>query len=82
MNSRARIRIDTYKEAVEFVSILNKDGTADKYVLENFTGSYIVNARSLLGVVYASGEFDGKIFLVNTTHDGVYPREIDKFRPL
>lgn len=74
-HSRTKIRIETSKEAMDFCAILNKDGTADKYTIENFDCSYVIDARSYLGVLYASAEM-GELYLVNCTHDGAIPSEI------
>lgn len=78
---RANLNLDTAMEIAEFVKILNSDGTTAKYSLENFDGSYSVNARSYLGVLYATAEF-GDLFLVNKNNDGIFPNGIDKFRKL
>lgn len=77
---RAQIRLDTSKEVLDFVSMINRDGTADRYVAEDFDGSYRMNARSMMQMLCAMAEFCGKIFLVNDTHDGVFPDEVDRFR--
>lgn len=78
-HTRTQILIETPKQAQAFVSMLNSDGTADKYVLENFDCSYVIDARSLLGVIYAYSEFEGPTYLVNATNDGVYPTDVYKF---
>ena len=80
--SRAQIQLDTTKAVTEFVTTLNSDGSIDKYVIEDFDGVHRVDARSFLGVLYASAEFGGNLFLVNKTNDGHYPWVINKFRPL
>ena len=49
---RAQLRIMNNQDAVQLVSILNSDGTADKYVIEDYEGNHRVSARSLLGVMY------------------------------
>lgn len=78
---RAHIRFNTTAEATKFVSELNSDGTTNKYVLENFNSSSRVNARSLLGVIYAMTEHQDDTFLVNETIDGFFPSTIvDKYR--
>lgn len=79
---RAHIYIDTAKNATEFVKILNSDGTADKFTIEDSTGHYRAEARSLLGVMYATCEFTDNMYLVNETNDGKFPAGIDKFRVL
>lgn len=76
---RANIELITATEMRDFISCVNSDGTADKYTLENFDDSFRADARSMLGVAYAAAEFDS-LFLVNRTHDGVFPKGIDKFR--
>lgn len=76
---RAHIRLMTNQDAVEFVSILNRDGTANKYSLESFDGSRRVEARSLLGVLYFTTEHNEDTYLVNETNDEI-PTGIDKFR--
>lgn len=78
---RARIRIMGNEEAVHFVSILNMDGTADKYVLEDYSGQHRVSARSLLGVMYMGMEHGDEMYLVNLTENGKFPSGIDQFRP-
>ncbi len=76
---RANIELITATEMRDFISCVNSDGTADKYTLENLDDSFRADARSMLGVAYAAAEFDS-LFLVNRTHDGVFPKGIDKFR--
>lgn len=71
----------TNQEAVEFVSLLNSDGTAEKYMLESADGRYRVDARSLLGVLYFTTEHNDDTYLVNETNPNfVFPTSIDKFR--
>lgn len=79
-HSRAHIRVITTAEAAQFVADINSDGTANKYIIENFDGSNRVNARSLLGVIYAMTEHQDEMFLVNLTEDGKYPFSVDKYR--
>jgi hypothetical protein len=79
-HSRAHIRVITTAEAAQFVADLNSDGTANKYVIENFDCSNRVNARSLLGVIYAMTEHQDEMFLVNVTEDGEYPFSVNKYR--
>lgn len=79
-HTRAHIRLMTTAEASAFVASLNTDGAANKYVVENFDGTHRVNARSLLGVVYALSDYNDNMFLVNETEDGVFPHFIDAYR--
>ena len=77
---RAHIRINTTQEAAEFVKHINADGTVNKYVIIDNTGSYRANARSLVGVIYAMTDFSEHMYLVNETEDGVFPGAIDQYR--
>lgn len=80
--TRTRIRLETNSEVTAFVSKLNADGSIDKYVVEDAEGHHRVNARSYLGMLYASAEFAGNMFLVNETEDGKFPSFIYEFMPL
>ena len=77
---RAHIFINTTEEASRVVSELNSDGSVNSYFIENFNGTSRVNARSLLGVIYAMTEHQDNMFLVNETEDGVFPSCINKYR--
>ena len=77
---RAHIRLNTTMEANDFVAALNSDGSTDNYSVENFSGAHRVNARSLLGVIYATVEFNDNMYLVNETTNGKFPSSIDKYR--
>ena len=79
-HSRAHIHFETNEEATKFVMELNSDGTVNKYVLEDFDATSRVNARSLIGVLYAMAEHGNDIYLVNTTTDGYFPSFVDKYR--
>lgn len=79
---RARIRLDTNKDVTAFVSAMNSDGSLIRYSIENEDGSCRVNARSYLGVLYASAEFGEVMYLVNDTNNNPLPAWIDKYRPL
>lgn len=79
-HTRAHIRLTTMKDIDTFVSALNGDGTSDRFTVENFNGSLRINARSMNGVIYAAMDFNDELFLVNETHDGVYPNAVNDFR--
>lgn len=79
---RTKIRLETNKDVANFVSKLNTDGSIDKYVVEDAEGHHRVNARSYLGMLYASAEFAENMFLVNETEDGKFPFFIYEFMPL
>ena len=78
--SRARIRLNGTKDANEFVKTLNSDGTTDKYTIEDFEGKQRVNARSIIGVIYALTEFNDEMYLLNESSDKELPYFIDKYR--
>jgi hypothetical protein len=78
--SRTHIRLNTTAEANDFVSKMNADGTTDKYVIEDVTGTQRANARSILGVIYALSDFNDEMYLVNTSRDGIYPSFVDNYR--
>ncbi|MBO7401509.1 MAG: hypothetical protein J6U10_00805 [Lachnospiraceae bacterium] len=78
-HTRTKVRLDRPEDAEKFVKLLNSDGSTDKFILENFDGSFKVDARSVLGVIYASVEWAGETYLVNTSRDGVYPSGIREF---
>ena len=79
-HSRAHIRLMTMNDIKNFVSVLNSDGTTDRYTIENASGSLRINARSIEGVIYAAVDYNDETYLVNETNDGVYPHGIDEYR--
>lgn len=79
-HARTHIRLMTMKDIKNFVELLNTDGTADRYTIENTSGSLRINARSLEGVIYAAIDYNDETYLVNETNNGVYPSGIDGYR--
>ena len=79
-HTRAHIRITGPRQVAEFVGKINSDGTTTKYMIENADGSIRVSARSLLGVIYASEDFEDTMFFVNDTTEGELPSIIDPYR--
>lgn len=77
---RARIFIDKPGDAARFVSLLNSDGTTDKYTIYDESCHYCFDARSLLSVIAAASDYSKGMFLVNETNDGHFPRGIDAYR--
>lgn len=77
---RAHIRINSMNEAMDFVSKINTDGTADKLMIEDFEGRQRVNARSIIGVMYAVTDFNDNMFFVNDTNNGNFPSVVDIYR--
>ena len=76
---RAHVRLNTQNDVMDFIRALC-DGTSNFYDVENYDGSKCVNARSLLGMLYATAEFPNSLYLVNTTVDGEFRSAIDQFR--
>ena len=80
--TRTKIRLETNSEVTNFVRLLNSDGSIDKYIVEDESGTCRVGARSYLGMLYASSEFADNMYLVNETEDGKFPAFIYQFMPL
>lgn len=78
--TRAQIYLTGDTDVTEFVTVVNTKSPTDKYVIENEDGSFKANARSIMGVLYATRDFQDNMFLVNLTNDGVFPSGIDRFR--
>ena len=77
---RAHIRLNTTAEVTELISMLNSDGTTTRYTIESFDGTQRVNARSMLGVIYAMTDFNDEMYFVNETEPDNIPSCIDKYR--
>lgn len=76
---RAEIQLTTAQDIADFVSVINTDGTPNHYAICNEDGTLYVNARSYLGMLYAATEFE-RLYLVNQTEDGKFPKGIDEYR--
>lgn len=77
---RAHIRLNTTAEVTELISMLNSDGTATRYTIESFDRTQRVNARSMLGVIYAMTDFNDEMYFVNETDPSFIPTFLDKYR--
>lgn len=77
--TRTAVRLERMRDIEDFVRKLNSDGTTDKYVLENFDGSIKANARSLLGVIYMTTDYE-YTYLVNVSNDGQMPSFVNEYR--
>ena len=75
---RAKIKLNTMEDVQKFIYALCTGN--DFYDIENFDGTKCVNARSLLGMLYAVSEFPNELYLVNIKNDGIFPHSIDEFR--
>lgn len=74
---RAKIELDKTNDVVNFVQQISK--LEDNFIVEDFSGAFSVNAKSYLGMLYASADFMD-MFIVNKTNDGVFPGFIDEYR--
>lgn len=77
---RAHIRLNTTAEVTELISMLNSDGTTTRYTIESFDRTQRVNARSMLGVIYAMTDFNDEMYFVNETDPTSIPTFLDKYR--
>lgn len=74
---RKRLRLNT-QSAREFVRELNKSKDNSLWHIEDKNGEQTINARSLLGMVYAADSWK-QIYLVNDTLNGEYPEFMKKY---
>ena len=77
--ARVQIDLSTSQRVEKFLRAMNSAHLSDEYRLEDASGEKSADAKSALGASYAGGEFQGKIYLVNYTNDGVFPSFIDEF---
>lgn len=75
---RAHIRLTTQEEITKFMASLS--ALEDSFSIEDFDGVQKANAKSTLGVMYASCDYGEQMYLVNLTNDGYCPAAIDRFR--
>lgn len=76
--TRMPIQLITQNDVLSFINTLKADGGA--YQLVSKDGIDSACAVSLLGVLYMSGDHGKDMYLVNLTHDGVFPNAIEEFR--
>ena len=77
---RAKLRLETGQQIKAFVRDVGFDMNPNDWILENFDGSLRINASSLLGVMYASAEWNGEVYLTNMHKNFVFPVFVDKYR--
>ena len=77
MSDRKRLRL-TIPTARVFVNELNTSPNKDLWHIEDFEGENTMNARSLLGVVYAVDTWD-EVYLVNDTTPNKYLNFMTKY---
>ena len=81
--TRAEIRLETKDDIFRFLtgfSSLSRAAWPDTFVLTNEAGELAVSPLSMLGLLYATSEWQ-RLFVVNTTRNGDFPPFIDAFRP-
>lgn len=74
---KKRLNLNLYS-ARTFVSELNKHDQENQWRLESEDGNEAVNARSMLGTIWATDSWD-IIYLVNESHPGEYPEFMKKY---
>ncbi len=77
LHARAHIRLNDQNDAMGLVMMLNHYD--DNFSIENFKGDRRVNAKSIIGVMYAMMDFNDEMFLVNDAN-GAMPSPIDVYR--
>lgn len=75
---RAKFCLNTQADAIKFVQMMCKENS--RYIIEDKNASQRVDAKSMMGVIYAMSTFGGETYLVNETVNGVFPNEINDFR--
>lgn len=75
---RAQIRLDTQQKILDFTNYLNNE--VGRYSVEDVSGERRVDARSLLGLIYASGDFGDEMYLINETDNGYFPNFVNNYR--
>lgn len=75
---RAHIQLSGQKEAMRFVQ--DMEFCPGNHYIENFAGTLRVNAKSIVGVMYAVAEFNGELYLVNDSKDGKFSSLVDAYR--
>lgn len=74
---RKRLRLNT-QSAREFVKELNNSKDSNLWHIEDEWGEQIINAYSLLGMVWAADSWK-RIYLVNDTLNGEYLEFMEKY---
>lgn len=75
---RKRIYLNSQADISDLIRALC-DGSHSFYSIENSTGRIVVNARSVLGVLYAWMEFRDEMYLFNEVTEGFFPEAVTKY---
>lgn len=78
MNTGMKLCLATREAVAAFISVMGS--TNDDYILEDEKGKVRVDAKSMLGVMYATSESGPLFFLTNTSGHDAYPTGVDQFR--
>ena len=80
--TRIRIHLKSGQQVKAFVRDVNFDLYPEQWGLENKEGTLRIAANSFLGVLYASTEWKGDIYLVNFKDKDLnrYPHFIDRYK--
>lgn len=78
MNTGLKLCLATCEAVSAFITVMNSAN--DDYILEDEKGKVRVDAKSMLGVVYATSESGPLFFLMNVSGTDVYPTGVDQFR--
>lgn len=76
-HTRAHIRLNNQTEAMGLVQALCNQH--DDFSIENFNGDRRINAKPIIGVMYATLDFNDEMFLVNDA-GGIIPSSVDVYR--
>lgn len=76
--TRAQIRLNNQEDVLNLVQRISK--LDDEYAIENKSGTHRINAKSVIGVMYAMLDFPDEMYLVNETHNGESPAFVDMYR--
>lgn len=78
MNTGMKLCLATAEAVRAFITVM---GTAnDDFILEDEKGKVRVDAKSMLGVMYATSESGPLFFLINNSGRDIYPTGVDQFR--
>ena len=78
MNTGMKLCLATSEAVRAFMNVMGS--ASEDYVLEDEKGKVRVDAKSMLGVMYATSESGPLFFLRNIAGNDTYPIGVDQFR--
>ena len=78
MNPCMKLSLATAEAVRTFISVMGSAN--DDYILEDEKHKVRVDAKSMLGVMYATSENGPMFFLINASGNDKYPSGVDQFR--